>query len=158
MKAFFGLLLATKITYCWTIIKNVVFGENKTFKGTTKVFHNSYINVLQCLMVLNWQQKSLWFGKNFFSMSIVIPHKSRYSNECSKDVYCDRCDNLVNQTKEFLAFFNYLKRKAVDANGCRLPWYKDHLNDGGEYWALRYIIWSILNKINKGKTKFCYCC
>ena len=35
--------------------------------------------------------------KNSFSMGVVIPQKVRNCDKCSKDVFCDRCDKLLNR-------------------------------------------------------------
>ena len=35
----------------------------------------------------------------------------RYCSECKNDSLCDRCDNLVNQKKEFSANLHELKRE-----------------------------------------------
>ena len=47
---------------------------------------------------LSWE-KSISYG-------LVIPHKMRNCNECTKEILCDDCDKLVNQKKEFLANLN----------------------------------------------------
>ena len=41
-----------------------------------------------------------------------------------RDNLCDDCDKLVNQTKDFSANLNELKRQPPDENGFLLPWYK----------------------------------
>ena len=46
--------------------------------------------------------------KKSFSQGVVIPHKMRYCTDCINDSLCDRCDNLVNQKKEFSANLNEL--------------------------------------------------
>ena len=48
--------------------------------------------------------------KKSFSQGVVIPHKLRNCDKCSKDRLCDGCDELVNQKKEFSANLNELKR------------------------------------------------
>ena len=61
--------------------------------------------------------------KKSFSQGVVIPHKMRNCNKCSKDVLCDVCDKLVNQKKEFSANLNELKREAPNEFGHMLPKY-----------------------------------
>ena len=48
--------------------------------------------------------------KKSFSYGVVIPHKMRNCNKCTKDTLCDGCDKLVNQNKKFSAKLNELKR------------------------------------------------
>ena len=59
--------------------------------------------------------------KKIFSMGVVIPHKIRNCNECIKDILCERCDKLVNQTKA--ANVNELKRQPPNEFGHMLPKY-----------------------------------
>ena len=49
--------------------------------------------------------------KKSFSMGVVIPHKMRNCNKCTKDILRDDCDKLVNQYNEFSANLNELKRQ-----------------------------------------------
>ena len=44
-------------------------------------------------------------------MGVVIPHKMRNCNKCTKDLICDGCDKLANQRKEFSANLNEIKRE-----------------------------------------------
>ena len=121
---FYGLFLAPKIKYCLTINKYGVIDEHKTFKGFTNVSDDlgrkEYFNMyngdkLVAKVPLSW--------KKSFSQGVVIPHKMRICNKCSKDILCDDCDNLVNQNKEFSANLNELKRQPPNEFGYKLPKY-----------------------------------
>ena len=59
--------------------------------------------------------------KKSFSQGVVIPHKMRNCNKCSKVILCDNCDKLVNQKKEFSANLNELKREFPNELGHMLP-------------------------------------
>ena len=55
------------------------------------------------------------------SQGVVIPHRIKNCNKCSKDFLCDDCDKLVNQNKEFSANLNELKRHPLNEFGHMLP-------------------------------------
>ena len=121
---FYGLFLAPKIKYCLTINKYGVIDEHKTFKGFTdvsdKLDRKEYFNMyngdkLVAKVPLSW--------KKSFSQGVVIPHKMRDCNKCTKDILCDDCDKLVNQNKEFSANLNELKREKPNDFGHMLPKY-----------------------------------
>ena len=121
---FYGLFLAPKIKYCLTINKHGVIDEHKTFQGFTNVSDNldrkEYFKVfeghkLKAKVPLSW--------KKSFSQGVVIPHKTRNCNNCTKDNLCDACDKLVNQKKEFSANLNELKREKPNDHGHMLPKY-----------------------------------
>ena len=61
--------------------------------------------------------------KKSFSSVVVIPHKMRNCNQCTKDVLCDDCDKLVNQNKESSANLNEIKRQPPNDFGHMLPKY-----------------------------------
>ena len=65
----------------------------------------------------------LCHGKKSFSMGVVIPHKLKDCNRCTKDILCDDCDKLVNQKKELSANLNELKRQPANDFGHMLPKY-----------------------------------
>ena len=121
---FYGLFLAPKTKYCLTIKKYGVIDEHKTFKGLTNVSDNldrkEYFKMadgdkLVAKVPLSW--------KKSFSQGVVIPHKMRNCNKCSKDQLCDGCDILVNQRKEFSANLNEIKREKPNDLGQILPKY-----------------------------------
>ena len=121
---FYGLFLAPKKIYCLTINKYGVIDEHKTFKGFTNVSDNldrkEYFKMadgdkLVAKVPLSW--------KKSFSQGVVIPHKMRNCNKCTKDIICDDCDKLVNQNKEFSANLNELKREKPNDLSHMLPKY-----------------------------------
>ena len=61
--------------------------------------------------------------KKSFSRGVVIPHKMRSCTNCKKVSLCDECDKLVNETKEFSANLNELKREPPNKFGHVLPKY-----------------------------------
>ena len=48
----------------------------------------------------------------------------RFCIECCKQNYCDRCNNQVNENKEFEANLNLIKRQAPNEFGHMLPLFK----------------------------------
>ena len=121
---FYGLFLAPKKKYCLTINKYVVIDDYKTFKGFTNVSDNldrkEYFKMFEgdklvAKVTLSWEKS--------FSQGVVIPHKMRNCNKCSKDQLCDDCDELVNQNKEFSANLNELKREKPNQFVHMLPKY-----------------------------------
>ena len=85
---FFGLFLASKIKYCSTINKFGIVDEHKTFKRFTNVSDNldrkEYFKMstgdkLIAKVPLSW--------KNSFRMGVVIPHKTRNCNKCTKKTF-----------------------------------------------------------------------
>ena len=86
--------------------------EKKCFKGFTNVADNlnrkEYFKLsngdnLVAKVPLSW--------KKSFSQGVIIPHKMRNCNNCTREILCDDCDKLVNQNKEFSANLNELKRE-----------------------------------------------
>ena len=67
--------------------------------------------------------KVLLRWKKSFSQGVVIPHKMKNCNKCTKGILCDDCDKLVNQNKEISANINELKRKPPNEFGHMLPKY-----------------------------------
>ena len=121
---FYGLFLAPKIKYCLTIKKFGVIDEHKTFKGFKDVkdvldrkeyFKMADGDKLVAKVSLSW--------KKSFSQGVVITHKMRNCNNCTKGVLCDDCDKLVYQKKKFFANLKELKRKKPNDLGHMLPKY-----------------------------------
>ena len=121
---FCGLFLAPKQKFCLTINKYGVIHEHKTFKGFTNVSDNldrkeqfkmADGDKLVAKEPLSW--------KKSFSQGVVIPHKMRIYNNCTKDILRDDCDKLVNQNKEFSANIKELKREKINDLGHMLPNY-----------------------------------
>ena len=124
MVFFFDCFLAPKIKYCLSINKYGVIDEHKIFEGFTNVSNNldgkEYFKMfdgdkLEAKVPLSW--------KKSFNMGVVIPHKMKNCNKCTKDILCDGCDKLVNQNKEFSANLNELKRQPPNEFGHMLPKY-----------------------------------
>ena len=59
--------------------------------------------------------------KKSFSQGVVVPHKMNNCGDCKKDIVCDNFDKLVNQTKQFFANLNELKRQAPNEFVNMLP-------------------------------------
>ena len=121
---FYGLFLAPKIIYCLIINKFGLIDEKKCFKGFTNVSDNlnrkEYFKMsdgdnLIAKVPLSWKKN--------FSQGVVIPHKMRNCNKCTKDILCDDCDKLLNQKKEFSANLIELKREKPNNLGHMLPKY-----------------------------------
>ena len=111
-RIFYGLFLAPKIKYCLTINKYGIIDEKKCFKGFTNVSDN--LNRKEYFKMANGDNliaKVPLSWKKSFSQGVVIPHKMRNCNKCTKDILCDDCDKLVNENKEFSANLNELKRE-----------------------------------------------
>ena len=50
--------------------------------------------------------------KKSFQSGIFIPTKLRFCNECNDNKMCVKCNNQINENKEFEANLSLLKRKA----------------------------------------------
>ena len=121
---FYGLFLAPKIKYCLTINKYGVIDEHKTFKGFANVSDN--LDRKECFKMADGDKlvaKVPLSQKKSFSQGVVIPHKMRNCNKCSKGQLCDDCDKLVNLRKEFSPNLNELKREKPNDFGHMLPKY-----------------------------------
>ena len=59
--------------------------------------------------------------KKSFIMGVVTPHKLKNCTDCKKEIVRHKCDNLVNEQKEFSANLNELKRQAPNKFGHMLP-------------------------------------
>ena len=120
---FYGLFLAPKIKYCLTINELGVIEKHKTFKGFTNVSDNldrkKYFKMFDGDKLV---AKCHCLGKSL-CMAVVNPHKMRSCNKCTKDTLSDGCDKLVNQTKEFSANLNEIKRELPNKFGHLLPKY-----------------------------------
>ena len=109
--------------YCLTINEYGAINEHKTFKGFTNVSDNldkEYFKMFEgdklvAKVPLSW--------KKSFSQGVLIPHKMRNCNKCTKEILCVDCDKLVNQKKEFSATLNEIKREKLNDLGHMLPKY-----------------------------------
>ena len=62
-------------------------------------------------------------GKKWFDNGIIIPVKMRFCNECNVKKVCNKCNNQINENKEFEANLNELKRRPPNDFGHMLPKY-----------------------------------
>ena len=61
--------------------------------------------------------------KKSFNNGVIIPKKMGFCNECTDKKLCNKCNNQINENKEFEANLNLLKRKAPNNFGYMLPCY-----------------------------------
>ena len=119
----YGLFLAPQVKYYSAINKYVVFDEHKTFKGFTNVSDN--LNRKEYFQRFNGgkiiAKVSLSWKKGIYH-GVIIPHRRRNCDKCTKDILCDGCDKSVNQT-EFSANLNELKRQPPNEFSYKLPKY-----------------------------------
>ena len=62
--------------------------------------------------------------KKSFENGVIIPTKMRQCNVCKDGILCVRCNNLINENKEFEANLKLLKREKPNDFGHMLPYYK----------------------------------
>ena len=62
--------------------------------------------------------------KKSFDSGIVTSKKMRFCNECNDKKMCNKCNNQINEKKEFEAKTNELKREAPNDFGHMLPYYE----------------------------------
>ena len=62
--------------------------------------------------------------KKSFDSGINIPTRMRFFNECNDQKVCNKCDNQINENKEFEANLNELKRDPPYEFGHMLPSYE----------------------------------
>ena len=121
---FYGLFLAPKTKYCLTIDEYGIIQEHKTVKGFNDskrlLDRSQYFEMIEGEKKLAMLPRS-W--KKSFDNGIIIPKKMRFCKECNDNKMCVKCNNQVNEKKEFEANLNLLKRKAPNELGCMLPYY-----------------------------------
>ena len=107
---FYGLFLALKIKYCLTIDVYGIIQEHKTFKR----FNDSkrLLDRSQYFKMVDGEKipamlPRLW--KKSFDSGIFTPTKMRICNECNDKKLCFKCNNQINENKEFEANLNLLK-------------------------------------------------
>ena len=61
--------------------------------------------------------------KKSFDSGIIIPTKMRFCKECNDNKMCVKCNNHINENKEFEANLNLLKRHPPNEFGYMLPYY-----------------------------------
>ena len=121
----YGLFLAPKIKYCITINDLGIFEQHMTFKGfsdskrlldRSQYFDMSDGKKISAMLPRSW--------KKHFNNGVIIPTKMRQCNACKDGILCVTCNNRINESKEFEANLNLLKRKAPNEFGYMLPYYK----------------------------------
>ena len=121
---FYGLFLAPKIKYCSTIDDYGIKQEHKTFKGFNDskrlLDRSQYFKMIEGKKISAMLPRS-W--KESFDSGIIIPARMRYCNECNVKKVCNKCNNQINENKEFEAILNLLKRNAPNEFGYMLPYY-----------------------------------
>ena len=122
---FYGLYLAPKIKYCLTIDEYGIIKEHKTFKG----FNDSkrLLDRSQYLKMKEGEKISAMLPRSWkksFDNGVIIPKKMRFCNKCNDIKICDRCNNQINENKEFEANLNELKRHPPNKHGHMLPYYE----------------------------------
>ena len=55
--------------------------------------------------------------KKSFNSGVDIPAKMRFCNECNGNIICNRCKNQMNESKDFEANLNLLKRQGPNDFG-----------------------------------------
>ena len=119
---FYGLFLAPKIKYCLTIDDCGIVQEHKTFKGFNDskrlLDRSQYFKMIEGEKVSAMLPRS-W--KKSFDSGIIIPSKMRFCNECNDKKMCNECNNQVNESTEFEANLNELKRHPPNEFGHMLP-------------------------------------
>ena len=121
---FYGLYLAPKIKYVLTIDEYGIIKEHKTFKG----FNDSkrILDRSQYFKMIEWEKISAMLPRSWkksFDNGIIIPTKMRFCKECNDKKMCHKCNNPINENKEFEANLNELKRHAPNDFGHMLPYF-----------------------------------
>ena len=121
---FYGLFLAPKIKYCLTIDGYGIIQEHKMFKG----FNDSkpLLDRSQFFKLIEGEKISAMLPRSWkksFDSGIIIPARMRYCNECIHKKMCGKCNNHINENKEFEANLNELKRNTPNEFGHMLPYY-----------------------------------
>ena len=122
---FYGLYLAPQIKYCLTIDEYGIIKEHKTFKGfndSKRLLDRSQFFKMKESEKISAMLKRSW--KKSFDNGVIIPKKMRFCNNCNDIKICDKCNNQINENKEFEANLNELKRYPPNKYGHMLPYYK----------------------------------
>ena len=121
---FYGLYLAPKIKYCLTIDDYGIIQEHKTFKGFKD--SNRLLDRSQYFKMKEGKKISAMLPRSWkksFDSGINIPKKMRFYNECNDKEMCNKCNNQINENKEFEANLNELKRHPPNEFGYMLPYF-----------------------------------
>ena len=121
---FYGLFLAPKIKYCLTIDDYGIIQEHKTFEGFND--SNRLLDQFQYFKMIEGENISAIMPKSWkksFDSGIIKPPKRRFCNEYNDRKMCDKCNNQINENKEFEANLNEIKRHPPNEFGHMLPYY-----------------------------------
>ena len=122
---FYSLYLASKIKYCLTIDEYGIIKEHKTFKGFNDskrlLDRSQYFKMKEGKKISAMLPRS-W--KKSFDNGVIIPKKMRFCNKCNDIKMSDKCNNQINENKEFEANLNELRRHPRNKHGYMLPYYK----------------------------------
>ena len=62
--------------------------------------------------------------KKSLNSGVIIAEKMTFCSECKDGILCTTCNNKINESKEFEANLNELKRRPPNEFGYMLPYYK----------------------------------
>ena len=62
--------------------------------------------------------------KKSLDSGIILPTKMRFCNKCKDKKLCNKCNNQINENKEFEVNFSELKRHPPNEFGYMLPHYR----------------------------------
>ena len=119
------MFLAPKIKYCLTLNELGIIEQHMTFKGfndSKRLLERSqYFNMLEGKKITAMLPRS-W--RKSFNNGIIIPTKMRRCDICNDKLLCEKCNNQVNENKEFEANLYLLKRNVPNEFGYMLPYYE----------------------------------
>ena len=120
---FYGLFLAAKIKYCLTIDEFGIIQEHKTFKGINDskrlLDRSQYFKTIEGEHISAMLPRSC---KKSFDSGLIIPTRMRFCDKCDDIKMCNKCNNQINENKEFEANMNLLKRNVPNEFGYMLPY------------------------------------
>ena len=122
---FYALFLAPKIKYCLTIDECGIIKEHKTFKGF--IDSKRLLDRFQYFKMKEGEKISAMLPRSWkksFDNGIIIPAKMRFCNECNDNKMCIKCNNQINENKEFEAILNEVKRNPPNEFGHMLHYYE----------------------------------
>ena len=119
------MFLAPKIKYCLTLNELGIIEQHMTFKGFNDrkrlLERSQYFNMLEGIKITAMLPRS-W--RKSFNNGIIIPTKMRRCDICNDKLLCEKCNNQVNENKEFEANLYLLKRNVPNEFGYMLPYYE----------------------------------
>ena len=92
------------------------FNDSKRLLDRSQYFKKKQGEKLSAMLPRSW--------KKSFDNGVIIPKKMRFCNKCNDKKLCDRCNNQINENKEFEANLNELKRHPPNKHGHMLPYYE----------------------------------